>query len=635
MIEEKNERVSSSDDFLERQSRLDTLRFMTCGSVDDGKSTLIGRMLFESHVVCSDQLDAIRQESRRQSNESDSIDFSLLVDGLAAEREQGITIDVAYRYFSTPRRRFIVADSPGHEQYTRNMITAASNADAAVILVDVKKGVTAQTKRHSILCSLFGVKSLVVAVNKMDLAAYEQTAFEAVTKECSDFLSKLQFRQVEFIPLSAKNADNVVHRSNTMTWYQGKTLFEVLEDIEPLASLAGLPLRFPVQWVSSAKMGFRGLAGLIYAGEVQSGDAVTILPSGQRAHVSKVLLHERELIQGSAGQSVIVTLHEQVDVSRGDVIVSANALCPIADSFGVTMIWLAKQAGYNGRTYRIKLASTSANAQITSLNYKLDVNSLETLPAKNICLNDIFEAEISVDRKLPYETFRSCASMGSFILIDRLSNETVAAGMINNPLRRSLDIEKPNITITRKRREQLNGHKGSLIWFTGLSGSGKSTLANALEMRWHAQGIRTYVLDGDNIRKGLNRDLAFSPSDRVENIRRVAEVAKLLVDAGIVVLAAFISPFREERDAARRLFPKGDFFEVFVDAPLHVVEARDPKGLYAKAREGVIPDFTGISSPYEAPLHPEFHAKTDRQSVDEVVEKLYKNIPLAFDSTTS
>ena len=617
--EEARRRV---DEYLQGQSELDLLRFITCGSVDDGKSTLIGRMLYEAQLVFDDQVTALKNDSKRQGTQGGDIDFALLVDGLAAEREQGITIDVAYRFFGTEHRKFIVADTPGHEQYTRNMVTGASTADVAVILVDASQGILTQTRRHSFLTSLLGIPHVVLAINKMDLVDYDEETFHKITEQYNEFAKQLTFKSITPIALSALKGDNVIQRSTQMPWYQGPTLLGFLETVEVGRLNSEHGFRFPVQWVNRPNADFRGFSGVVAAGSIAKGDAVKIMPSGLEAAVEDIVLFKDSLDQALPGQSVTLTLDREVDVSRGDVIVAADDVCDVSDQFDTSLVWMEADHGYVGRSYWLMLGATRINATLTEIRYKYNVNSLEQLPTRSLGLNDIGRVSLSVDQPIPYESYAQCASMGSFILMDRYSHATVAAGMINFGLRRAQNLYPQDHSVNTQALSQLMGHKGKVFWLTGLSGSGKSTVANAFEKALQAQGVHSYILDGDNIRTGLNKDLGFTEADRVENIRRTAEVAKLMKDAGLVVITAFISPFRSERDMARSLFNDDEFFEVFLDVSLETAEGRDPKGLYRKARQGELPHFTGIDSPYEAPETAELILDTDALSVEQCVDKL-------------
>ena len=610
------------EQFMQQQNDLDLLRFITCGSVDDGKSTLIGRLLYEAKCIFDDQVTSLKQESITHGTQGGDIDFALLVDGLAAEREQGITIDVAYRFFNTDKRKFIVADTPGHEQYTRNMVTGASNADLSVILIDARKGVIEQTKRHAFICSLLGIKQVVLAINKMDLVDYQQSTFEEIYADFEVFAKQLKFDTITPIPMSALKGDNVVSRSAHMTWFHGPTLMAMLETT-PIPSLAhDHGLRFPVQWVNRPHLDFRGFAGTLAAGRVQPGDEVRVLPSGATAKVEDIILFEQKLEQAQCGQAVTLTLDKEIDASRGDMIVSAKDPCEVSDQFEVELVWMADEQGYLGRSYGMQIGTNWVNAQITEIKYKTNINTMEQNPARTLTLNDIVVAKVSLDKPVAFEAYQQCRPLGAFILVDRFSNATVGAGMIDFALRRAANVHRQSVNIDKSARNRLNGHAGKVLWFTGLSGSGKSTVANIVEQKLHQKGIRTYLLDGDNLRHGLNKDLGFTEADRIENIRRITEVAHLMVDAGIVVLTAFISPFRAERRSARARFAEGEFIEVFMDTPLEVAEKRDVKGLYQKARRGEIPNFTGIDSPYEEPLEAEFKLSTEATTPEELAEQL-------------
>ena len=610
------------DSYLAQQNALDLLRFITCGSVDDGKSTLIGRMLYEAQLVFEDQVATLLKDSKKLGTQGGDIDFALLVDGLAAEREQGITIDVAYRFFGTDHRKFIVADTPGHEQYTRNMVTGASTADVAVILVDASRGVLTQTRRHSFLASLLGISHVVLAVNKMDLVNYDPAVFAQIESDYLAFAEALNFASIASIPLSALQGDNVIERSRRTDWYSGPTLLGYLETVEVAASNFDADFRLPVQWVNRPHADFRGFAGTVVAGSIAPGEAVQVLPRGQEAIVEDIVLFDQSLSRALPKQSVTLTLDRQIDVSRGDVIVAKGARCEVSDQFDTSLVWMDQDAGYVGRGYSLMLGGRIISATLTEIKYKVNVNTLEQLPSRSLALNDIGRVTLSLDEPIPFTAYADCRDLGSFILIDRYSKATVGAGMINFGLRRAQNLYPTQTTIDTASRAKLMGHEGNVIWLTGLSGSGKSTVANALESRLHATGIHSYLLDGDNIRGGLNKDLGFTEADRVENIRRTAEVAKLMADAGLVVITAFISPFRSERDMARSLFKPDEFAEVFLDVSLDVAESRDPKGLYKKARRGDLPHFTGIDSPYEAPENADLRLDTSELSVEECVERL-------------
>ena len=620
--------VERVNQYLNEQANLDTLRFITCGSVDDGKSTLIGRMLYEAQLIFEDQVASLQNDSKRMGTQGGEIDFALLVDGLASEREQGITIDVAYRFFSTDRRKFIVADTPGHEQYTRNMVTGASTADVAVILIDARQGVLPQTRRHSMICSALGIKNVVIAINKMDLVDYSRESFNRILDDYTKFASQLQFDEITAIPMSALKGDNIIERSSHMHWYQGPTLLGFLETVDPRLTRINQPLRFPVQWVNRPNLDFRGFSGTVESGTAEVGQSIRVLPSGATAKIKDIILFEDHLDKAEAGQAVTLTLDTEIDASRGDVIVASDAPCEVADQFEINCVWMDQAPGYIGRSFWLKLGTTQVNARITDIKHKVNINTFEHLSAAQLELNDLSVVTIKTDRPIAFERYQDCAPMGALILIDRMSNQTVAAGMIAFALRRSSNVHRQQLEIDKNARRTLNGHTSRVLWFTGLSGSGKSTIANALEKELHAQGIRTYILDGDNVRHGLNSDLGFTDADRVENIRRIGEVANLMVDAGIVVLTAFISPFQAERDMVRGLFEDDEFVEIFVDTPLDVAETRDPKGLYKKARLGEIPNFTGIGSPYEAPETPDIHIHTETESVEHIVTRLLKALDL-------
>ena len=609
-------------EYIDRQMNLDLLRFITCGSVDDGKSTLIGRMLYEAQLIFDDQVASLQNDSKKHGTQEGEIDFALLVDGLSAEREQGITIDVAYRFFGTDHRKFIVADTPGHEQYTRNMVTGASTADVAVILVDAKQGVLVQTRRHSFLTSLLGVKHVVLAVNKMDLIDYDEEAYQLIVEDYRSFSKKLNFDSITPIPLSALKGDNVIKRSSQTNWYKGPTLLGYLETVDIFAERRDEPFRFPVQWVNRPNSDFRGFSGSVISGGVQVGDEIRVLPSGQTAVVETIVLFDQELESAVKPQAVTLTLNKEIDASRGDIVVKTNQPCEVSDQFDCNLVWLNEEEGYVGRAYWLMLGTQRVNATLSEIKFKYNVNTLEELPARGLALNDIGRVTLSCDKAIPFEAYDFCREMGSLVLIDRFSNATVGAGMVNFALRRAQNIHRHHHAITKKDRARMNGHRGRILWLTGLSGSGKSTIANELEKRLFLKGRRTYVLDGDNVRHGLNKDLGFTNADRVENIRRVAEVSRLMVDAGLVVITAFISPFRSEREVARTLFEKEEFDEVFVNVALEVAELRDPKGLYKKARQGDLPNFTGIDSDYEVPLTPDIEVNTGQLDLEACVSKI-------------
>ena len=610
------------NEYLKQQNQLDLLRFITCGSVDDGKSTLIGRMLYEAQLVFEDQVASLLKDSKKLGTQGGDIDFALLVDGLAAEREQGITIDVAYRFFGTDHRKFIVADTPGHEQYTRNMVTGASTADVAVILVDASQGVLTQTRRHSFLTSLLGIPNVVLAINKMDLVGFDEAVFDQIEADYRAFAEALTFKSITAIPLSALQGDNVIERSSRTTWYSGPTLLGFLETVEIAADNNAASFRFPVQWVNRPHADFRGFAGTVAAGSIAPGDAVQILPSGKDAIIHEVVLFDKSLPKALPKQSVTLTLDREVDVSRGDVIVSAEQPCEVSDQFDTSLVWMDQEPGYVGRGYDLMLGSRRINATLTDIKYKVNVNTLEQSPTRDLALNDIGRVTLSLDEPIPFTPYSDCGDLGSFILVDRFSKTTVGAGMVNYGLRRAQNIHPRSPTIDPKGRSQLMGHLGKVIWLTGLSGSGKSTVADAFERRLFDQGVHSFILDGDNMRTGLNRDLGFTEGDRVENIRRTAEVAKLMAGAGLVVIVALISPFRSERSMARELLKGQGFAEVFLDVSLEVAESRDPKGLYKKARRGELPNFTGIDSPYEAPESADLRLDTSESSIDACVDQL-------------
>jgi bifunctional enzyme CysN/CysC len=602
------------DAYLEAHERKSLLRFITCGSVDDGKSTLIGRLLYESKMIFDDQLAALEADSRRIGTRGGELDFALLVDGLAAEREQGITIDVAYRYFSTERRKFIVADTPGHEQYTRNMVTGASTAELAVILVDARKGLLTQTRRHSYLVSLLGIREVVLAINKMDLVDYARERFDELEAEYGRFAARLGLANVQAIPLSAVHGDNVVVRGARMPWFDGPTLMEYLDTVEPARAAADLPFRLPVQWVNRPDADFRGFAGQIASGVIRPGDRVRVLPSGRESRVARIVTRDGDLPEAAAGQSVTLTLDSELDVGRGDVIALADSPPEVANQFEGTIMWMHDEPMLPGRTYWLKIGAQTVAAMISPLKHRIDVNTQERAPAERLELNDIGVGEIGLDRAIAFEPYAQSRALGGFILIDRMSNQTVGAGLLHFALRRAQNVHWQALDVDQGTRSRQKMQKSCVVWFTGLSGAGKSTIANLAERRLVAQGRHTYLLDGDNLRHGLNKDLGFTAQDRVENIRRVAEVARLMVDAGLIVLVSFISPFRAERRMARELVADGEFLEVFVDTPLEVAEARDVKGLYRKARAGQLRNFTGIDSPYEAPENPELRIDTTAMS---------------------
>jgi bifunctional enzyme CysN/CysC len=626
------------DAYLDQHQHKTMLRFITCGSVDDGKSTLIGRLLYDSKMIFEDQLAALESDSKKVGTQGQEIDFALLVDGLAAEREQGITIDVAYRFFNTEKRKFIVADCPGHEQYTRNMVTGASTADLAVILVDARKGVLVQTRRHSYLCHLIGIRNIVLAVNKMDLVDYDQGVFDAIVADYAAFAKSIGIAGFTALPISGFKGDNITAPSANTPWYSGPTLIEHLESVEVLSAAdQSQPLRMPVQWVNRPNLDFRGFSGLIASGTVKPGDAIRVLPSGKTSTVSRIVtmpsggfadeaVGDGDLDQAVAGQSVTLCLADEIDCSRGDVIAAADNPPQAADQFETTLVWLNDEAMLVGRAYWLKLGTQMVSVTVQRPKFAINVNTMEKIAAKTLDLNAIGVAEIATDKPLVFEPYADSRALGGFILIDKITNATVAAGMINFSLRRSQNIHWQPTDITRADHAGLKNQTPRVLWFTGLSGSGKSTIANAVEKQLNLMNRHTFLLDGDNVRHGLNRDLGFTEADRIENIRRVGEVAKLMADAGLIVLTAFISPFRAEREMVRAMLPEGEFVEVFVDTPLEVAEARDVKGLYKKARSGELKNFTGIDSPYEPPVNPEIRVNTVEMTPDEAAQLIVRKL---------
>jgi bifunctional enzyme CysN/CysC len=615
------------DSYLAQHQRKTLLRFITCGSVDDGKSTLIGRLLYDSRMIFDDQLAQLEADSKRVGTQGQEIDFALLVDGLAAEREQGITIDVAYRFFATEKRKFIVADTPGHEQYTRNMVTGASTADLAVILIDARKGVLTQTRRHSYLAHLIGIRHIVLAVNKMDLVGYDQATYDAIVADYADFATSIGIEHFTPIPISGFKGDNVTALSGNTPWYVGPTLIEYLETVELDSETdRAKPFRMAVQWVNRPNLDFRGFAGLISEGTIAPGDAVRILPSGKTTRVERIVTLDGDLDVAVAGQSVTLTLADEVDCSRGDVIAAADSPPQAADQFEATIVWMADEELLPGRGYWLKLGTQTVSAQIHQPKYQVNVNTLEQIATKTLDLNAIGVANLVTDKPLVFEPYAASRDLGGFILVDKLTNATIAAGMLHFALRRARDVHWQSIDIGRAAHAQQKGQEPKVLWFTGLSGSGKSTIANLVEKKLYALGRHSYLLDGDNVRHGLNKDLGFTDADRIENIRRVGEVAKLMTDAGLIVLTAFISPFRAERDIVRAMLPEGDFVEIFVDTPIEVAEARDVKGLYKKARSGEIRNFTGISSPYERPERPDIRVDTTRETPEAAAERIVEHI---------
>jgi bifunctional enzyme CysN/CysC len=610
------------DAYLKSQRDKSLLRFITCGSVDDGKSTLIGRLLYESKMIFEDQLAALAVDSSKLGTRGEELDFALLVDGLAAEREQGITIDVAYRYFSTERRKFIVADTPGHEQYTRNMVTGASTADLAVILVDARKGLLTQTRRHSTLVALLGIRRIVLAVNKMDLIGYAQQPFEQLVQEYREFAARIELSDITAIPLSAVYGDNILEQGERMPWYHGPTLMQHLETVDLTDRIATTAFRMPIQWVNRPNADFRGFAGRLVSGSLRAGDRVQALPSGRETEVTRIVTASGDLPVAIAGQCVTVTLADEIDLGRGDLLADPASPPAVADQFEATLVGLHEDAILQGRSYLMKNATRTVSATVSPVKFRLDVNTLEHMAAERLELNDIGVCELELDQPIAFEAFQDNRELGAFILIDRITHHTVGAGMLRFALRRSHNLHWQTLDINQRARGQLNGQRPCVIWLTGYSGAGKTTIANLVERKLHYLGRRTYMLDGDNVRHGLNKDLGFTEQDRVENIRRVAEVAKLMVDAGLIVLVSFISPFRAERAGARALVAEGEFIEVFVDTPLADAERRDVKGLYQKARRGELKNFTGIDSPYEAPERPEIRIDTLQFTPEQAAEQI-------------
>ncbi|MGL5837902.1 MAG: sulfate adenylyltransferase subunit CysN [Sphingorhabdus sp.] len=617
--------------YLDQHQHKSMLRFITCGSVDDGKSTLIGRLLYDSKMIFEDQLAALENDSKRVGTQGQEIDFALLVDGLAAEREQGITIDVAYRFFATEKRKFIVADCPGHEQYTRNMVTGASTADLAVILIDARKGVLTQTRRHSYLAQLVGVRHIVLAVNKMDLIGFDPDRYNAICDDYRAFARQIGIDDFTCIPISGLAGDNIATRSEHTPWYGGPTLIEELETVEIDGDVdQAKPFRLPVQWVNRPNLDFRGFAGQIASGSVKPGDTVRILPSGKTSTVSRIAAFDGDLDEALAGQSVTLCLADEIDCSRGNVIAAADNPPQAADQFEASLVWMADEPLIPGRAYWLKLGTQMVSATVQQPKYQVNVNAVgssgEQLAAKTLELNAIGAAVVTTDRQLVFEPYAQNRALGGFILIDKMSNATVAAGMLNFALRRAENVHWQAVDISREAHARQKGQEPRLLWFTGLSGSGKSTIANLVEKKLYALGKHSFLLDGDNVRHGLNKDLGFTDADRIENIRRIGEVAKLMTDAGLIVLTAFISPFRAERDLARSMLPKGEFIEIFIDTPLEVAETRDVKGLYKKARSGALKNFTGIDSPYETPDKPEIHIDTTKVSPESAAEMIVEKV---------
>jgi bifunctional enzyme CysN/CysC len=614
------------ENYLERHAKNGLLRFITCGSVDDGKSTLIGRMLYESKMLFDDQLLQLEADSKKMGTQGGNLDFALLVDGLSAEREQGITIDVAYRFFSTDKRKFIVADTPGHEQYTRNMITGASTADVAIILIDARKGVLTQTRRHSYLVSLIGIHHVVLAINKLDMVDYARDVVERIDAEYRRFAEDLGLKNIVTIPMSALKGDNMIERSTNTPWYKGPTLMSYLESVEVDNEAAqDQAFRLPVQWVNRPNLDFRGYAGMIASGTVRPGDRVRVLPSGRESKVARIVTAGEDLAEAVSGQSVTLTLEDEIDISRGDILAAADAPPAVADQFEATLVWMNDEPMLPGRPYLVKIGTRTLSAS-AALKYRINVNSMERLAAKTLELNDIGVCNLNFDRPVAFDPYGINRDTGSFIVIDRVSNNTVGAGILHFALRRSENIHWQAVDVNKEARALLKDQKPCVLWLTGLSGAGKSTIANMVEKKLHALGKHTYLLDGDNVRHGLNKDLGFSDADRVENIRRVGEVARLMVDAGQIVLVSFISPFRAERRMARELVDRQEFFEIFIDTPISIAETRDPKGLYKKARRGELKNFTGIDSPYEAPEQPEIRIDTTLHSPEQAADLIIRHL---------
>ena len=615
------------DAYLDQHQHKTMLRFITCGSVDDGKSTLIGRLLYDSKMIFEDQLASLEADSKKVGTQGQEIDFALLVDGLAAEREQGITIDVAYRFFNTEKRKFIVADCPGHEQYTRNMITGASTADLAVILIDARKGVLVQTRRHSYLCHLIGIRNIVLAVNKMDLVGYDQAVFDKIVADYTDFAKSIGIAGFTALPISGFKGDNITTHSANTPWYKGPTLVEHLETVDVITARdAERPFRLPVQWVNRPNLDFRGFSGLVATGAVRPGDEVRVLPSGKTSKVTRIVTLDGDLDQAIAGQSVTLCFADEIDCSRGNVIAAADSPPQAADQFETTLVWLSDEPLHVGRSYWLKLATQTVSATVQQPKYAVNVNTMEHMAVKTLELNAIGVAQVITDKPLVFEAYEENRTLGGFVLIDKITNATVAAGMIQFSLRRAQNVHWQPTDIARADHARLKNQAPRVLWFTGLSGAGKSTIANEVEKRLNVMNRHTFLLDGDNVRHGLNKDLGFTEADRIENIRRVGEVAKLMTDAGLIVLTAFISPFRAERDMVRAMLPEGEFIEVFVETPLEVAEARDVKGLYKKARAGELKNFTGIDSPYEAPLDPEIRVDTAAMSAEQAADYIIRQL---------
>ena len=609
-------------EYLKSQENKSLLRFITCGSVDDGKSTLIGRLLYDSKLIFEDQLSSLESDSKKVGTQGGDVDFALLVDGLAAEREQGITIDVAYRFFSTDKRKFIVADTPGHEQYTRNMATGASNADLAIILIDARKGILTQTRRHSYICSLLGIKHVLVAVNKMDLMDYDRKVFDKIESDYRAFAREIGLDDITCVPISALKGDNILERGDNLDWYHGPTLMEVLETVDVTSDEKSAPFRFPVQWVNRPDLDFRGFSGTIVSGTVRQGDEIVVLPSAKTSRIKRIVTMGGDLDEAIAGQAVTLVLEDEIDISRGDVICRKENRAELTDQFMAHVLWMDEEHLLPGRPYLVKIGSKMVPGMITDLKYKVNVNSLEHEAGKALELNEVGVCNLSLSDQIPYDHYADIRETGAFIIINRLNNNTVGVGMIDHGLRRAENIHWQALDVDKTSRATQKSQKPAVLWFTGYSGSGKSTVANALEKKLFARGNHTYVLDGDNVRHGLNKDLGFTDVDRVENIRRVAETSKLMVDAGLITLVSFISPFRSERRMARELMEDGEFIEIFINTPLEVCEQRDPKGLYKKARAGEIKNFTGFDSPYEEPDNAELNVDTTDLQPDQAADRI-------------
>ena len=615
--------------YLNQHENKDMLRLITCGSVDDGKSTLIGRLLYESQTLTEDQLRSVESDSVKHGTQGDAPDFALLVDGLAAEREQGITIDVAYRYFNTDQRKFIIADTPGHEQYTRNMITGASTAEAAIILVDARKGIQTQTRRHSYLVSLMGIRNVVIAINKMDLTGYSEKIFNEIVEDFNEFAEsdQIEIENATAIPLSALNGDNITERGTNMTWYHGSTLLSLLETMKVDQEVAlSKPFRLPVQWVNRPNLDFRGFAGTVASGSIKAGDPIRVQPSGKTSSIDRIVTHDGDLDIAIAGQAITLTLKDEIDISRGDVISTTETPASTANQFESTIVWMHEEPLLPGRQYLLKCGTSTSTATITDIKHEINVDTLEHIASKKLEINNIGNCNINLDRQIAFDNYDDNRATGSFILIDKVTNESVGAGTLNFALRRSQNIHMQAVDVDKNLRSGLKAQKSCVLWFTGLSGSGKSTIANIVERKLAREGRHTYLLDGDNVRHGLNKDLGFTDEDRVENIRRIGEVARLMVDSGLIVLTAFISPFRAERQMARSLLEEDEFLEVFVETPLAIAEQRDPKGLYKKARSGDLKNFTGIDSPYEQPENPEMLVDTSSLTAEQCAEQIIRSL---------